>query len=63
MINENNDFEQKTVLNQKAFSVNGKKKYRERLLGSRGRFFFEPITNMANVAPENGSRLFNIAPQ
>lgn len=32
-------------------------------LGRSGGFFFEPIANVFDVAPENGSRLFHVTPQ
>ena len=37
---------------------------RERgILGGRGGFFFEPMANVLDVAPKDGGRLFDIAPQ
>ena len=37
---------------------------RERgVLGGRGGFFFEPMADVLDVAPKDGGRLFDIAPQ
>lgn len=37
---------------------------RERgVLGSRGGFFLEPMADVLDVAPKDGGRLFDIAPQ
>lgn len=33
------------------------------LLGSRGRFFFEPVADVLDVAPEDSGRLLDVAPQ
>lgn len=33
------------------------------ILGGSGGFFFEPLTDVLDVAPENSSRLLHIAPQ
>ena len=41
-------------------------RYRERergVLGGRGGFFFEPMADVLDVAPKDGGRLFDIAPQ